>query len=94
MLSTAAFVGGSVVLLPFGLAELPSSFPSWKAIGCVIALGVLGTAIGQLLYFRLLQTDGSSRASLVTYLMPVAALFYGTCCSTSRSRPRSWSGSS
>ena len=57
---------------------LPSSFPSWKAIGCVVALGVLGTAIGQLLYFRLLRTDGSSRASLVTYLMPVAALFYGT----------------
>ncbi len=78
VLSTAAFTGGAIVLLPFGLAELPSSFPSWKAIGCVVALGVLGTAIGQLLYFRLLRTDGSSRASLVTYLMPVAALFYGT----------------
>jgi drug/metabolite transporter (DMT)-like permease len=77
VLSTAAFTGGAVVLLPFGLAELPSSFPSWKAIGCVVALGVFGTAIGQLLFFRLLRTDGASRASLVTYLMPVAALFYG-----------------
>ena len=28
--------------------------------------------------FRLLRTDGSARASLVTYLMPVAALVYGS----------------
>lgn len=77
VLSTAAFIGGAIILLPFGLAQLPASFPSWKAIGCVVALGVGGTAIGQLLFFRLLRTDGASRASLVTYLMPVAALFYG-----------------
>jgi drug/metabolite transporter (DMT)-like permease len=78
VLSTATFIGGAIVLMPFGIAERPDSFPSWKVIGCVVALAVLGTAIGQLMYYRLLMTDGSSRASLVTYLMPVAALFYGS----------------
>ncbi len=78
VLSTATFIGGAIVLMPFGIAERPDSFPSWKVVGSVVALAVLGTAIGQLMYYGLLRTDGSSRASLVTFLMPVAALFYGS----------------
>jgi len=77
VLTTASMTGAALVLLPLALARLPDGVPGWKVIGSVIALGVAGTAIGQLIYYRLLETDGSARASLVTYLLPVTALFYG-----------------
>ncbi len=77
VLTTASMTGGALALLPFGLAQLPGQMPGWKELGSVAALAVLGTAAGQLIYYRMLETDGSARASLVTYLLPVTALFYG-----------------
>ncbi len=77
VLTTASMTAAALVLLPFALAQPPDGVPGWKALGSVAALGIAGTAIGQLLYFRMLVTDGSARASLVTYLLPVTALFYG-----------------
>ena len=77
VLSASSMLGGLVVLLPFGLAQLPSSVPGWKEIGSVIALAVIGTALAQILLYRVLRSDGAARVSLVTYLLPVTALFYG-----------------
>ena len=77
VLTTATMIGGALALLPLGLAQLPGSVPGWKVIGSVLALGIAGTAIGQLIYYAMLNSAGSARASLVTYLLPVTALFYG-----------------
>jgi drug/metabolite transporter (DMT)-like permease len=76
-LATGAMLGATVVLIPFGLAQLPAHVPGWKETGSVVALAVLGTAIAQILLFRVLRSDGAARMSLVTYLLPVTALFYG-----------------
>ncbi len=57
--------------------QLPESVPGWKALGSVAALGVFGTAFAYLILYRLINTYGSSRTSLVTYLLPPIALFYG-----------------
>ena len=46
-------------------------------IAAVLALGLLGTVAGQLIYFRMIYSYGSARASLVVYLLPVTALIYG-----------------
>jgi len=70
-------IGGAIVLLPFGLAQLPSQVPGWKETGSVLALAVLGTALAQIILYRVLRSDGAARVSLVTYLLPVTALFYG-----------------
>jgi drug/metabolite transporter (DMT)-like permease len=67
----------AIISLPFGLAQLPSSVPSWKVIGSVVMLGVVGLGVAYVLYFALITTAGASRAILVTYLVPPAALFYG-----------------
>jgi drug/metabolite transporter (DMT)-like permease len=75
--STAQSVAGALVLLPFGIAQLPSEVPGWKAIASVLALGLAGTAVGTLLYYRLVALHGSARASLVVYLLPPFALLYG-----------------
>src|SRR5919202_636073 len=75
--AAGSMVGGAVVLLPLGLAQLPGRIPGWKETGSVLALAVLGTALAQILLYRVLRTDGAARVSLVTYLLPVTALFYG-----------------
>jgi len=77
VLSTTALIGAAVVLLPFGLAQAPSSTFGAKPLAAVLALALLGTAVAQLLWFRLLRRYGSSRSSLVTYLLPATALVYG-----------------
>ena len=69
--------GRALVLLPFGVAQLPSEVPGWKPIASVLALGIAATAIGTLLYYRLVALHGSARASLVVYLLPPFALVYG-----------------
>jgi drug/metabolite transporter (DMT)-like permease len=75
--STATTVGATIVLLPFALVQAPSRAPGWDAIGSVLALGVAGTAIGLVIYIKLINEYGSFRAGLVTYLLPVTALLYG-----------------
>jgi drug/metabolite transporter (DMT)-like permease len=76
-LAAASMIGGAIVLLPIGLAQLPSEVPGWKETGSVLALAVLGTALAQIILYRVLHSDGAARVSLVTYLLPVTALFYG-----------------
>lgn len=76
-ISTATSIGSTIVLVPFALFQLPDHTPSAKAIGSIVALAVAGTAFGLILYFRMITQYGSARALLVTYLLPVTALFYG-----------------
>src|SRR5438094_1164930 len=76
-LAAATMLGGLIVLLPIGLSQLPSHVPGWKETGAVLALAVIGTAVAQIILYRVLRSDGAARVSLVTYLLPVTALFYG-----------------
>jgi drug/metabolite transporter (DMT)-like permease len=78
LVSTASVLWGALVILPFGIAQGPGGIPSWEAIVSIAALGLLGTALGLMMYLRLLADYGSSKGSLVVYLLPVVALFYGS----------------
>jgi drug/metabolite transporter (DMT)-like permease len=53
----------------------------------VVALAVIGTALAQIIAYRALRSDGAARVSLVTYLLPVTALFYGV---TLLGEPLTW----
>ena len=86
-LAASTMIGGFVVLLPFGLWQLPSHAPGWKEIGSVLALALIGTALAQIILYRVLRSDGAARVSLVTYLLPVTALFYGV---TLLNEPLTW----
>src|SRR5215210_2922893 len=77
VLAAASIAWGAVVAAPLGIAQAPAHLPSGGSIASVLALALLGTVVGQLLYFRLIYRYGSARASLVVYLLPVTALFYG-----------------
>jgi drug/metabolite transporter (DMT)-like permease len=77
VLAAASITWGALLLAPLGAIQAPSHAPSWGAIGAVLALALLGTVAGQLIYFRMIYAYGSAQASLVVYLLPVTALFYG-----------------
>ncbi len=77
VIAAASMLYGGLVLLPFALFQLPDQAPGWKAIGSVLGLSIAGTAVAQLILFRMLRLFGAARLSLVTYLLPVTALIYG-----------------
>ena len=77
VLAAGSMLVGGIVLLPFALLQLPDEVPSLEAAGSLLALTLLGTALAQLVLFRMLALHGSARLSLVTYLMPGIALVYG-----------------
>jgi len=68
----SATLGTSALLtLPFALAQWPTQpipVVSWLSVGM---LGVLCTGAAFVLYYRLIARIGASRASTVTYLIPV-----------------------
>jgi drug/metabolite transporter (DMT)-like permease len=78
VLAAGSMLVGGVILLPVALFQLPSSAPDLEATASLLALTLLGTALAQLILYRLLALHGSARLSLVTYLMPGFALAYGT----------------
>jgi len=77
VLAAGSMLVGGVILLPVALFQLPSSAPDLEATASLLALTLLGTALAQLILYRLLALHGSARLSLVTYLMPGFALAYG-----------------
>jgi len=78
VLATASMLYGGLILLPFALFQLPGAAPGWKSVVSLLGLAVLGTAVAQLILFRMLRLFGAARLSLVTYLIPAFALLYGS----------------
>lgn len=58
----------------FDVAHLPEV---QRSVMFVAILGVMGTAIANILFFRLIQMSSPVFASSVTYLIPVVAFFWG-----------------
>jgi drug/metabolite transporter (DMT)-like permease len=49
----------------------------WTSIMAMLALGVGGSGIAYLLYYFMMNTLGATRATTVTFLLPVTAVFWG-----------------
>ena len=71
---------GTIVLIPIVVLVdqpwtlAPPSLPVWAAL---FGIGLLGTAIAYVLYFRAIATAGATNMSLVTFLQPISALLLG-----------------
>lgn len=63
--------------MPFGVASLPSSRLEAGPIAAVTVLGVVGTGLAFPLMGSLVGRVGATRASFITYLIPVVALALG-----------------
>ncbi|HEX6475238.1 MAG TPA: DMT family transporter [Candidatus Limnocylindria bacterium] len=58
--------------------ESPISFPGrFDALLAVVWLGLLGSGLAYLVFFRLLRNWGATRTSLVAYLLPVYGIALG-----------------
>lgn len=67
-----------IYLLSTDFISLMISHPAaMKSFTAILILGVVGTAIGIMLYTRLIQTTSVFFAGIVTYLIPVVAVFWG-----------------
>ena len=67
----------SGVILMVGRHGRPDFNVDPEAWASIVALGVLGTGAGIIAYLWLIETIGSVRASLVTYILPVVAVILG-----------------
>jgi drug/metabolite transporter (DMT)-like permease len=67
---------------------MPDHMPGWKPIAALLALALGGTALAQVILFHVLRLHGAAKVALVTYLMPLFAVFYGA---TILGEPLRWS---
>lgn len=63
--------------LPLGLAGLPESHVELPSILAVSVMGLVGTGVAFLLMGSLVGRVGATRATFITYLIPVVALALG-----------------
>jgi drug/metabolite transporter (DMT)-like permease len=68
---------GAVLTAPFGIVSIPGSSFAWPSLAAVLAVGLLGTGVAFVLFGTLAGHVGSTRASIVGYLIPVVALILG-----------------
>ena len=76
-LNTWAMIITAIAFLPFAIATWPASTPSLEAMGSVVVLGVVCTAIAFVVFFKLVAEVGPPRASLITYLNTAVAVLLG-----------------
>jgi drug/metabolite transporter (DMT)-like permease len=74
---TATMALSALLSLPVAAATAPDSAPSGGTIAAMLALGIGGTGIAFAIFYTLIAELGPARASLVAYIAPGFAVFYG-----------------
>jgi drug/metabolite transporter (DMT)-like permease len=70
-------VSAALALLPLLPAWLPSAAPSALVLGNLLALGLLGSALAYVLFFRLVADIGATRTQTVSLLIPIFGVLWG-----------------
>lgn len=79
--ATGQVLASSLILIPLmTVVDRPWTLPapSLTAIGALIGVAAISTALAYVLYFRILATAGATNLVLVTFLIPVSAILLGT----------------
>ena len=82
----------ALLLAPGALAFWPRHAVGWEPWAAVAALGVASTAVGFVLYFRLIANVGAARAIAVTFLVPPFAVAWGALVLAESLTPRMLAG--
>lgn len=67
----------ALLVLPVALVDPPHATPDLEGVVAVLLLGLVGTGVAFVLFYRLIASVGPHRGVLVTYLAPVFAVGYG-----------------
>src|SRR5829696_1979284 len=89
----AASLGlAALVLAPVAVLAPPDELPPADALGSLAVLGVVCTALGLWLFFRLVVEAGASRAAVITYVNPLVAVILGVLVLDERFGPTAVAG--
>ena len=78
--TTGQLSAGALMMLPVAIIfDQPwtQPLPPLTAWGAIVALALMCTAFGYVLYFRLIDSAGATNALLVTLLVPPVAILLG-----------------
>ena len=95
MTATGQVITSSLMLLPLMLiVDRPWALPmpSHAAIGALIGVASISTALAYVIYFRILATAGATNLLLVTFLVPVSAILLGALLLDETLRPKHFAG--
>jgi drug/metabolite transporter (DMT)-like permease len=78
-ITTATTLTAAIVSVPFSLVLEPpwTIRPSGSALAALATIGLLSTAIGNLLFFRIVALAGATFFSLCNYIVPVLSVVWG-----------------
>ena len=77
VVTTGSQLGAALMMIPMLPFTIPQQTPSVQVVLSVFALAILSTAAAYILYFRLIQNVGSTKALTGTYLIPLFAMLWG-----------------
>ena len=70
-------LASSLALLPLVPFNLAQAAPDLTVVLCLLGLALVCTAFAYILYFRLILETGATRASTVTFIVPVFGVLWG-----------------
>ena len=93
--ATGQLCATTAMMVPVVLVAAPPwtlPVPSSAAVGALLALAVLSTALAYVLFFRIMRRAGGQNAMLVTFLVPVSAILLGVALLGEELLPRQLAG--
>ena len=93
--STGQLTAAVILVLPLVLLFEPpwqASAPAAEAWAALVALALFCTSFAYILYFRLIASAGATNALLVTFLIPISAIFLGALLLGEVLEPRHFAG--
>jgi len=73
--SLGQLIASAAIVFPLAIPTLPAVHLAWLSMAAVLALGIGGSGIAYLLYYYTMNTLGPQRATGVTFIVPVTAVF-------------------
>ena len=67
----------AVLVTPYGIYGLTQSTWAWPSLLAMLAVGVLGTGVAMVMMGSLVGSVGPTRATFITYVIPIVALVLG-----------------
>ncbi|MEU8185852.1 DMT family transporter [Micromonospora carbonacea] len=79
LMLSASQLGAATALLAVTMPFAGLETPTWRgdALVSLLVLGVLGTGAAYVLNYRIIDDEGPTAASVVTYLLPIVAIAFG-----------------
>ncbi|MDG2420154.1 MAG: DMT family transporter [Gammaproteobacteria bacterium] len=77
-ITTGSLFFSSILLLPFAVIAKPEVIPRGVIWLSVLALGIVCTGFGYILFYRLIGKIGPQKAIMTTYLIPLFSILWGS----------------